>query len=104
MNLAAMTWAVPWSTGLAVMERNNPKKVHSVRNFLIRFVLLMAQKYKKTGILFGLSSIQLLARNRVAFSVLDDDDLPVLEHFLNGRSGWFVLVFIDGVIRLFDEV
>ena len=44
-------------------------------------------------------SIQVLSRNIVAFSVLDDDDLPVFNHFLNRRLRVFlVAVFINAEV------
>ena len=49
-------------------------------------------------------SIQMLPSDGVSFSILDDDDLSVFKHLLDGLFGRFLAVFIDAVVRLFDEV
>ena len=51
-------------------------------------------------------SFQSLSRHIVAFSVLDDDDMSVFDHFLGGKPRVFgiVIVFVDSMVGLHDGV
>ena len=102
-----MIWA--WSrVGATIRKANNGK---SILNLFIdnRFVGLtdLNRFYCETRCKNTKSSwIQLLPRHIVAFSVLDDDDMPVFNYFLDGRFGFsgITIVFVDTMVGLHDGV